>query len=106
MAALHEIEALLNRAKPVAVEPEVIRGKRVAVATISEGVDLVYGLFPYNQRAVGFPDRLLTLARTYQPVFAVKEGDRVTTLAYAEDVEGHPLRDRLKGILSSFVPGR
>ena len=94
MAALQEIETLLNRATPAA-GAEVVNGKIVPVATIGKTTDLVFGVFPYARRVIGVPGRLLTASFTRQPVLAVRKGDRVTPLAYAEDVVAHPLRKAL-----------
>lgn len=91
MAALHEIEHLLNGAIPTGQETRVTNGEVIPVAAIGEDVGLVYGIFPYRRRAIGVPGRLLTSEFTRQPVLAVRKGDSVTPLAYAEDVAAHPL---------------
>lgn len=102
MVALRELEVLLNRATPSALEAEVVQGRTVPVATIGESVDLVYGVFSYSRRAIGVPGRLLTTEITHQPVLAVKEGNSVTPLAYAEDVVAHPLSTSLIGFLEAL----
>lgn len=107
MAALQELELLLNRATLSALEAEVVRGGTVPVAKIGEGIDLVYGVFSYPSRGIGVPERPLTYKLTRQPVLAVKNGDEYSPLAYAEDVETHPLCEVLVGhleALSSRLP--
>lgn len=51
-----------------------------------EGYRLVYGSFPYQRRAVVLPGEPLVSAWTKQPVLALINGKRVTTLVYATDV--------------------
>lgn len=102
MAALQEIEHLLNGATPAELEARVINGAVVPVVAIGAGVGLVYGVFPYQRRTIGVPGRLLTSEFTHQPILAVREGDKVTPLAYAEDVAAHPLREVLVGHLKTL----
>jgi len=105
MAALQEIESLMNKATPSALEARVARGKTVPIVTIGEDIELVYGVFPYLRRAIGVPGRLLTTEVTHQPVLAVRQGGRVTPLAYAEDIVAHPLGEVLVGYLEALSPG-
>lgn len=91
MAALQEIERLLDGATPAGLETRVMNGAVVPVAAIGKDVDLVYGAFSYQSRAIGTEGRLLTLKDTCQPVFAVRKEGKVTPLPYAEDVKQHPL---------------
>ena len=99
MAALQEVEHLLDKAT-LGQGAEVVNGAVVSVATLGVGVDLVYGVFGYQKRAIGVEGRLLIPDLTTQPVLAVREERRITPLPYAEDVVAHPLSQRLLEALS------
>lgn len=59
----------------------------VEVVELTRGVELVYGVFPYQTRAIGVQGRRLTAKLTRQPTFAVREGAIITPIPYAEDVQ-------------------
>ena len=101
MAAIQELEVLLARATPSVLEAEVVQGKVIPVAEISRGIGLVYGVFPYQRRAIGVEGRALTYELTRQPILAVEERGQITPLPYAEDIIGHPLSRRLAGVLEA-----
>lgn len=111
MAAIPEIERISRLLEQATIKlgadlgADILGGEPVQVGEVNNGADLVYGMFGYQRRAVGVPGRLLTDQQTRQPVLAVREGDRVTPLPYAEDVASHPLRESLIVSLRSFIPG-
>lgn len=76
---------------------------------VEQGKRLVYRIFPYQERAVALEGQPLVLSWTRQPVLALVNGNRATTLAYAADVnalgEGLAARiaDRLQVIKKSPV---
>lgn len=105
MAVLTEVEhisSILDQATFNQGVNKVVGEQPVPVARIDEGVDLVYGSFPYQQRAKGVDGRRLIGKSTTQPVLAVREKARFVPLPYAEDVIRHPLRRRLEEILETL----
>lgn len=65
-----------ERARPVA-----------ELGQIDSKTRLVYGIFPYQRRAVCIAGQPLVADWTEQPVLALVNGERFTPLAYTADIE-------------------
>lgn len=83
-------------------KPEEIR-RSEDFGEVEPGQRLVYGVFPYQKRAVALEGQPLVLSWTRQPVLALVNGHRATTLAYIADVNalGEDLITRIVDRLQS-----
>ncbi|MBI4035644.1 hypothetical protein HY383_01720 [Candidatus Daviesbacteria bacterium] len=85
MEFLTEIKREILNYAPVKSEQQA--RPLVRLGHIYNGTELVYGIFPYQQRIVNFSEQPLVTKWTEQPVLALVDKEGYKTLAYNADLD-------------------